>query len=72
MIDETALASGIYQALGKCLALREKYQQISKQYLNDQLTDEEYGPEVGSPFCYPADVTSLTLCVARDRKRPLL
>lgn len=48
MIDESALASGIYQSLSKCLALREKYQSISGQRTRDELADEECGLEVGS------------------------
>lgn len=44
MIDESALASGIYQSLGKCLVLREKYQNLSLQDHSNNLTDEECSP----------------------------
>lgn len=54
MIDESALASGIYQNLSKCLALRNKYYELSLQAERDKMTDEQYGAEAvaesGSEF----------------------
>lgn len=46
MIDETALASGIYQSLSKCLALREKYQILSLQDEGNKRTEEQYSIKV--------------------------
>jgi hypothetical protein len=43
MIDESALASGIYENLSKCLALREKYQQISLQDASSRAEGDEFG-----------------------------
>lgn len=46
MIDESALASGIYEALNKCLVLREKYQGLSKQADEYKKQDDEQGLQV--------------------------
>lgn len=46
MIDESALASGIYQVLSKCLALRNKYYEISLQAHRDTLSNGQYGAQV--------------------------
>ena len=46
MIDESTLASGIYENLGKCLALREKYQQIGLQDASNHAMADERGTKV--------------------------
>ena len=46
MIDESALASGIYQNLSKCLALRNKYYELSLQADRDAVPDKQYGVQV--------------------------
>ena len=46
MIDESALASGIYHNMSKCLALRNKYYELSLQADRDNVKDEQYSVKV--------------------------
>lgn len=41
MIDESVLASGIYESLAKCLALREKYYGLSLQGFGHNPKDKD-------------------------------
>lgn len=53
MIDESALASGIYEALSKCLVLRDKYQTLSRQGDKHKLQDDVHAllvPSVKLPL----------------------
>lgn len=58
MIDESALASGIYQVLSKCLALRNKYYDISLQAHRDALSDGQYGIQVRGARGVPVGLNS--------------
>lgn len=52
MIDESALASGIYQNLSKCLALRNKYYELSLQASQDTSDDDACSLEVNNHNIY--------------------
>jgi hypothetical protein len=49
MIDETALASGIYESFSKCLALRNKYYDISLQAERNRCNEGAISMEVLFP-----------------------